>query len=171
MVVSSTFEKLAWQVQGVRCLRAGSKVNMAASNAALAWCGWGRLIMQMGTAECMRLTPLISGDCPSHRNICIPAHCKATTHQLLYKSSYQRHTNIHQCLPGHLSNSMSGNGTYVDCSPLVERRDFDSYIAAVLNVTAGNLHQLIECRAEVCIALWGQGNPDVSGIGVRALTH
>jgi len=54
----------------------------------------------------------------------------------------------------------------LDCTAIAIRRDFDEYIEAILNVTGGNLTRLSDCRPQVCIALWGNGNPDVSGIGV-----
>lgn len=54
----------------------------------------------------------------------------------------------------------------MDCKAFSSRTSFPSYIELLRNVTAGDFSRVEECRAEVCGALWGSGNPDVSGIGM-----
>jgi len=54
----------------------------------------------------------------------------------------------------------------LDCSTFLVRHDFDTYITLLLNATDNDLSRLVKCRSEVCTALWGQGNSDISGIGV-----
>ncbi|KAK5734368.1 hypothetical protein LTR17_009032 [Elasticomyces elasticus] len=54
----------------------------------------------------------------------------------------------------------------MDCSSLATRTDFGSYIALLYDATQGDLTRLGECKLEVCTALWGEGNPDISGIGM-----
>lgn len=53
-----------------------------------------------------------------------------------------------------------------DCIALSSRKDFTSYISLLRNLTNGDFNQVISCRREVCGALWGSGNPDISGIGL-----
>lgn len=64
------------------------------------------------------------------------------------------------------TDSRMANITIVSCSSLASRTNFASYIATIKDVTGNNLTLVDQCRAEVCNALWGSGNPDVSGIGV-----
>lgn len=52
------------------------------------------------------------------------------------------------------------------CTALSTRTDFDGYVALLKNITGGNFSLVSECREEVCGALWGSGNPDISGIGM-----
>lgn len=54
----------------------------------------------------------------------------------------------------------------IDCSTLTQRESFPGYIAKVRNATNGNFTLVEQCKTEVCNALWGSGNPDISGIGV-----
>ncbi|KAK4960431.1 hypothetical protein LTR10_003327 [Elasticomyces elasticus] len=54
----------------------------------------------------------------------------------------------------------------MDCSSLATRNDFDAYIALLFSETHGNFTLLQECKPQVCTALWGQGNSDISGIGM-----
>ncbi|KAK5700070.1 hypothetical protein LTR97_006205 [Elasticomyces elasticus] len=54
----------------------------------------------------------------------------------------------------------------MNCSSLATRNDFDAYIALLFNETHGNFTLLQECKLQVCTALWGQGNSDISGIGM-----
>ena len=61
------------------------------------------------------------------------------------------------------------NTTLVPCSNLDSRTDFSSYIADVRRLTDNNLSLVSDCQTEVCNALWGSGNPDISGIGVDVL--
>src|SRR6186713_1589734 len=56
--------------------------------------------------------------------------------------------------------------TAIDCNLLGTRRQFEDYFATIRNVTSGNVSTIAQCKAEVCAALWGSGNPDISGIGM-----
>lgn len=58
------------------------------------------------------------------------------------------------------------NNSSIDCSNLSSRTNFASYIASISNATGGDFSLVNECRASVCGALWGSGNPDISGIGM-----
>ncbi|KAL6713684.1 hypothetical protein ACLMJK_009149 [Lecanora helva] len=58
------------------------------------------------------------------------------------------------------------NVTGTDCAKLVSRQEFSAYIVAIKNATAGDLSRASQCQAEICNALWGSGNLDISGIGV-----
>jgi len=58
------------------------------------------------------------------------------------------------------------NTTSVDCSQLGTRTDFKNYINLLSNVTGGNFSLVSGCKSEVCTALWGSGNPDISGVGM-----
>ena len=40
-------------------------------------------------------------------------------------------------------------------------------LGLVLPVTANDFALIDQCRKEVCGTLWGSGNPDISGSGVR----
>lgn len=53
-----------------------------------------------------------------------------------------------------------------DCIALSSRKDFTSYIHLLRNLTNGDFSLVSSCRPEVCGALWGSGNPDISGIGL-----
>jgi hypothetical protein len=55
----------------------------------------------------------------------------------------------------------------IDCSVLGSRHGFSDYIATLNATTGGNSSAIRECKAEICAALWGTGNPDISGVGVR----
>ena len=52
------------------------------------------------------------------------------------------------------------------CSALSSRTDFAGYIALLRNVTQGDFSLVKDCRTEICGALWGPGNSDISGIGM-----
>ena len=58
------------------------------------------------------------------------------------------------------------NTTSVNCSQLGTRTDFKDYIHLLSNVTGGNLSLASGCKSEICAALWGLGNPDISGVGM-----
>ena len=58
------------------------------------------------------------------------------------------------------------NNSSIDCSNLSSRTNFASYITLISNATGGDFSFVNECRASVCGALWGSGNPDISGIGM-----
>jgi hypothetical protein len=57
----------------------------------------------------------------------------------------------------------------LDCAAFEVRNDFAAYAGKLIDATNGDLTQLAPCRKQVCGALWGDGNPDISGIGVRRL--
>ncbi len=59
------------------------------------------------------------------------------------------------------------NNTSINCHSLVSRTNFPSYIASIRRATANNFTLVSQCQAEICNALWGSGNPDISGVGVR----
>ena len=54
----------------------------------------------------------------------------------------------------------------INCTNLAVRTDFDTYARKLVKTTHGDLDLLSQCKVEVCGALWGQGNSDISGIGV-----
>lgn len=62
---------------------------------------------------------------------------------------------------------MAANRTSINCEYLASRTSFPNYIASIRNATADNFTLVGQCKAEICNALWGSGNPDISGIGVR----
>ena len=64
------------------------------------------------------------------------------------------------------SYSSMANNTIVDCLDLVSRTSFPNYIATIRNRTGNNFALVDQCKPEICNALWGSGNPDISGIGV-----
>jgi hypothetical protein len=53
-----------------------------------------------------------------------------------------------------------------NCTALSYRSDFADYIVLLSNATGGDFNLVKNCRLEVCGALWGTGNPDISGIGM-----
>lgn len=59
------------------------------------------------------------------------------------------------------------NRTSINCEYLASRTSFPNYIASIRNATTDNFTLVGQCKAEICNALWGSGNPDISGIGVR----
>lgn len=59
------------------------------------------------------------------------------------------------------------NTEVVDCSRLASKESFANYIAEIRNATANNIPLVDQCKKEVCGALWGTGNPDIPGSGVR----
>jgi hypothetical protein len=63
-----------------------------------------------------------------------------------------------------------GDTNLINCSSLVSRTSFASYIQ-LLNATTGfNLTLLEACKGDICNALWGDGNSDIAGIGVSFLS-
>lgn len=62
---------------------------------------------------------------------------------------------------------MAGNITNVNCTALATRSSFPVYIQALRDQSTNNFTLLSVCKPEVCNALWGTGNADISGIGVR----
>lgn len=59
----------------------------------------------------------------------------------------------------------------IDCSGLVTRISILQYLTALRSVTGEDLSNITHCKATVCNALWGSGNPDISGTGVSIQTH
>ena len=66
---------------------------------------------------------------------------------------------------------MAGNLTSVNCTALASRSSFPVYIQALRNESGNNFTLLGVCKPEVCNALWGTGNADISGIGVHLLLY
>ena len=56
----------------------------------------------------------------------------------------------------------------MNCTALRSRQHFANYIHLINETTKGNFSLVRACKADVCTALWGSGNPDISGIGVSA---
>lgn len=54
----------------------------------------------------------------------------------------------------------------IDCSGLVTRTSFSQYLTALRNMAGEDLSNVTYCKTTVCNALWGSGNPDISGIGM-----
>lgn len=54
----------------------------------------------------------------------------------------------------------------LNCSHLAVRKSFAAYAQDLVNETGGDFVLLNQCRRQVCTALWGAENGDVSGIGV-----
>ncbi|KAL0937210.1 uncharacterized protein CTRU02_206941 [Colletotrichum truncatum] len=54
----------------------------------------------------------------------------------------------------------------LDCSSLESLHGFDNYLRQLRAVTHFNETLLNQCRKTICNAVWGEGNPDISGIGV-----
>ncbi len=54
----------------------------------------------------------------------------------------------------------------MSCSGLRLLGDFDGYITKIRVETNFNDTRLLECQHEICSAIFGDGNADISGIGV-----
>jgi hypothetical protein len=54
----------------------------------------------------------------------------------------------------------------LNCTALTARESFVTYIQTLRDETGNNFPRLDVCKADVCNALWGIGNSDISGIGV-----
>jgi hypothetical protein len=63
-----------------------------------------------------------------------------------------------------------GNSTFANCSLLATRTSFTTYVQALNTTTNFNTTLLEACQSDICNALWGDGNADISGIGVRILS-
>lgn len=57
----------------------------------------------------------------------------------------------------------------LNCSSFATRNDFDAYVTLLLQASNNDIPLLSQCKPEICAALWGQGNSDISGIGVSML--
>lgn len=67
---------------------------------------------------------------------------------------------------------MAENVTTVICSILSNRKSFGAYVGQLNDTTGFNVTLLQLCQSDICNALWGDGNADVSGIGVsNSLAH
>jgi len=55
-----------------------------------------------------------------------------------------------------------------NCSHFAEVRD-QFYFITLRNETGFNNTVLEQCRTEICLAVYGSGFPDISGIGVGCL--
>lgn len=54
------------------------------------------------------------------------------------------------------------------CATLSLRSEFSAYIELLRNATDNDFSLVDSCRMNVCGALWGLGNPDISGVGMAA---
>lgn len=63
---------------------------------------------------------------------------------------------------------MSVQNITANCSLLAARRDFAGYVQQLNSTTGFNITLLEACKGDICNALWGDGNADISGIGVRS---
>ncbi|KAL2875112.1 hypothetical protein SGCOL_009684 [Colletotrichum sp. CLE4] len=52
------------------------------------------------------------------------------------------------------------------CASLEDLNDFNLYIEQLKSTTSFNITELDRCKEEICGAIWGDANPDISGIGV-----
>lgn len=52
------------------------------------------------------------------------------------------------------------------CNALKSLDAFDSYMELLRKETGFQQPRLKPCRQKVCLAIWGNSNPDISGIGV-----
>ncbi|WKT49090.1 hypothetical protein QSH57_014020 [Fusarium oxysporum f. sp. vasinfectum] len=59
-------------------------------------------------------------------------------------------------------------GLSVNCSQWTELDDFSGYIQDLSSETRFDLSLLEPCKSEICNAIYGTGNPDISGIGVAS---
>lgn len=53
-----------------------------------------------------------------------------------------------------------------NCIALSNRTDFTAYVDLLRNLTNGDFSLVKVCKKDVCEALWGFGNPDISGVGM-----
>ena len=63
------------------------------------------------------------------------------------------------------------NQAVIDCSRFVSVFNESQYFTALTSVFGEDLSRLTQCKATVCNAIWGSGNPDISGIGVCIQAH
>ena len=64
---------------------------------------------------------------------------------------------------------MSNQSFSANCSILASRSDFAGYVQTLNSTTGFNIQLLEACKGDICNALWGDGNSDISGIGVSIL--
>lgn len=60
------------------------------------------------------------------------------------------------------------DASIIDCPGLDSRTDFTSYVTTLRAMIGNDTSLLNHCKSEICNALWGSRNPDISGIGVSA---
>lgn len=53
-----------------------------------------------------------------------------------------------------------------NCTQLQSMGDFNEYIKQLRTETNFATSNLTQCREDICLTIWGDGNPDISGIGV-----
>lgn len=53
-----------------------------------------------------------------------------------------------------------------NCDALAQLDDFSGYVDILRVETEFDETRLEVCKSEICIAVYGTGNPDISGIGV-----
>ncbi|KAK7436461.1 hypothetical protein CaCOL14_003809 [Colletotrichum acutatum] len=58
------------------------------------------------------------------------------------------------------------NNSSPTCAGLDSFRAFDEYVDKLRSETSLNESSLENCRIQICHALWGESNPDISGIGI-----
>jgi hypothetical protein len=63
------------------------------------------------------------------------------------------------------------NSTFANCSLLATRTSFTAYVQALNTTTDFNTTLLEACQSDICNALWGDGNADISGIGVSVVSN
>ncbi|ORY71684.1 uncharacterized protein BCR38DRAFT_17683 [Pseudomassariella vexata] len=54
----------------------------------------------------------------------------------------------------------------MDCSILVDFESFEQYMQLLGNTTNFGVDSMRACQPVICRAIWGTGNPDISGIGM-----
>ncbi|KAH6677131.1 hypothetical protein B0J14DRAFT_336176 [Halenospora varia] len=70
-------------------------------------------------------------------------------------------------LRGRLLKMNSTNETHLsNCTLLTSRSDFAGYVQQINATTNFNVSLLEACQSNICNALWGNGNADISGIGM-----
>ena len=64
---------------------------------------------------------------------------------------------------------MANRWTMLDCTSLATRTSFASYVTELNATTAFDPALLEDCKGNICSTLWGNGNADISGIGVSEI--
>lgn len=80
---------------------------------------------------------------------------------------FQRYSlaRVRSCKQRH-SNMADLSSLEPDCESLSSMKGFDDYVRRVRAVTRFENNLLEQCRQTICDAVWGESNPDISGIGV-----
>ena len=66
---------------------------------------------------------------------------------------------------------MAENATTAFCSLFSTEKNFRSYVTELNETTKFNETLLQYCQNDICNAIWGDGNADISGIGVSNLSR